>query len=98
MKTKLIICSVAALTLINGTQAQSRAENAVPVTPEKFIRAETYRYFDKTAKNGSFGKVTHSRKFRRPAELHDIVGPQRDTLSSLGVFGLDARALTSIRT
>jgi hypothetical protein len=36
-----------ALTLINGAQAQSRAGNAIPVTPENFIRAETDRYFGK---------------------------------------------------
>jgi hypothetical protein len=38
MKTKLIICAVAALTLINGTQAQSRAGNAVPVTVDNYNR------------------------------------------------------------
>ena len=45
MKAELIICALAALTVISGTQAQSPAENAVPVTPENFIRAETDRYF-----------------------------------------------------
>jgi hypothetical protein len=52
MRTKLIICSVAALTVIIGTQAQSRAGNALPVTPDNFVRAETDRYFGKMAKNG----------------------------------------------
>jgi len=38
MKTKLSIYALAALTLINETQAQSRADNAVPVNPDNFIR------------------------------------------------------------
>ena len=41
MKAKLFIHAVAALNVINGTQAQSRAGNAIPVTPDDFIRAET---------------------------------------------------------
>src|SRR5260370_7827174 len=61
MKTKLIICAVAALTVINGTQAQSRAGNAIPVTPDNFIRAETDHYFTPTVKNGGFGKFNHIR-------------------------------------
>lgn len=63
MKTKLIICALTALTLINGTQAQSRADNAVPVTADNFIRAETDRYFGKIGKNGIFCKFHHNRDF-----------------------------------
>jgi hypothetical protein len=96
MKTKLSIYVLAALALINGTQAQSRAENAVPVTPENFIRAETDRYFGKIAKNGSFGKFTHNREFGPIDKQNAIVRPQRDTLFSLGVFDLDAGPVTVI--
>ena len=81
MKAELIICALAALTVISGTQAQSPAENAVPVTPENFIRAETDRYFGKTAKNGSFGKFHHNREFG-PVDKQPVVRPNRDTLFS----------------
>jgi hypothetical protein len=95
MKAELIICALAALTVISGTQAQSPAENAVPVTPENFIRAETDRYFGKTAKNGSFGKFHHNREFG-PADKQPVVRPNRDTLFSTGVFDLDAGPVTVI--
>ena len=53
MKAELIICGLTALTLITGTQAQSRAGNAIPVTPENFIRAETDRLFRQDPPNRS---------------------------------------------
>jgi len=96
MKTKLSFYALAALTLINGTQAQSRAENAVPVTPDNFIRAETDHYFSTMVKNGSFGKFTHNRAFGPIEKQNAIVRPQRDTLFSLGVFDLDAGPVTVI--
>ena len=96
MKTKLSIYALAALTLINETQAQSRAENAVPVTPDNFIRAETDHYFSTMVKNGSFGKFTHNRAFGPIEKQNAIVRPQRDTLFSLGVFDLDAGPVTVI--
>jgi hypothetical protein len=96
MTTKLIICAVAALTVINGTQAQSPAGNAIPVTPENFIRAETDLYFGKIAKNGGFGQFTHNREFGPIEKQNAIVRPNRDTLFSLGVFDLDAGPVTVI--
>ena len=62
MKAKLFIHAVAALNVINGTQAQSRAGNAIPVTPNDFIRAETDHYFSTTVKNGGLGKFNHIRE------------------------------------
>ena len=96
MKTKLSIYALAALTLINETQAQSRADNAVPVNPDNFIRAETDHYFSTMVKNGSFGKFTHNRAFGPIEKQNAIVRPQRDTLFSLGVFDLDAGPVTVI--
>src|SRR5260370_42477434 len=93
MKTKLIIYALAALTVTNGTQAQSRADNAVPVTADNFIRAETDRYFGKIAKNGLFGKFHHNRDFG-PVDKQPVVRPNRDTLFSTGVFDLDAGPVT----
>jgi len=93
VRTKLIIYALAALTLINGTQAQSQAGNAVPVTRDSFIRAESDRYFGKIAKNGSFGKFTHNRELT-PIDKQLVVRTNRDTLFSAGVFDLDARPVT----
>jgi hypothetical protein len=93
MKTKLIIYGLAALTVINGTQAQSRAGNAVPVTPDNFIRAESDLYFGKLVKNGGFGKFNHNRELT-PLDKQLVVRTNRDTLFSVAVFDLDARPVT----
>jgi hypothetical protein len=82
MKTKLIIYALATLTLINGTQAQSRAGNAVPVNPDNFIRAESDLYFGKIVKDGSFGKFTHNRELT-PIDKQLVVRTNRDTLFPL---------------
>ena len=96
MKAKLVISALAALTVISGTQAQTLAGNAMPVTPDNFIRAETDHYFSTMVKNGSFGKFTHNRAFGPIEKQNAIVRPQRDTLFSLGVFDLDAGPVTVI--
>jgi hypothetical protein len=93
MKNKLIIYALAALTLINGTQAQSRAGNAVPVTADNFIRAESDHYFGKIIKDGGFGKFTHNRE-PTPIDKQLVVRPNRDTLFSVAVFDLDAGPVT----
>jgi hypothetical protein len=93
MKTKLIIYALAALTLINGTQATSRAGNAVPVTADNFIRAESDHYFGTTVKNGGFGKFTHNRELT-PLDKQFVVRTNRDTLFSVAVFDLDAGPVT----
>ena len=93
MKNKLIIYALAALTLINGTQAQSRAGNAVPVTADNFIRAESDHYFGKLIKDGSFGKFTHNRELT-PIDKQLVVRSNRDTLNSRAVFDLDAGPVT----
>src|SRR6266436_8213300 len=93
MKTELIIYALAGLTVINGTQAQSQAGNAVPVVPDNFIRAESDHYFGKIAKDGSFGKFTHNRELT-PIDKQLVVRPNRDTLFSVAVFDLDAAPVT----
>ena len=87
IKTELIICALAALTAINGTQAQSQGESVVAVTPD--IRAESDRYFGKMVKDGSFGKFTHNRELT-PIDKQLVVRSNRDTLNSTAVFDLDA--------
>jgi hypothetical protein len=81
------------LTVSDRTQAQSRAGNAVPVTPDNFIRAETDRYFGKMVKDGSFGKFTHNRELTS-IDKQLVVRSNRDTLSSTAVFDLDASPVT----
>ena len=93
MKTELIIYALAALTVIHRTQAQSQAGNAVPVTPDNFVRAESDRYFGKMVKDGSFGKFTHNRELT-PIDKQLVVRSNRDTLNSTAVFDLDAGPVT----
>ena len=90
MKTNLIIYALAAtLTVINGTEAQTREGNRVPVTADNFIRAESDLYFGKLVKDGSFGKFTHNRELT-PIDKQLVVRSNRDTLNSSAVFDLDA--------
>jgi hypothetical protein len=93
IKIELIIYALAALTVINVTQARSQGGNAVPVTPDNFIRAETDRYFSKMVKDGSFGKFTHNRELT-PIDKQLVVRSNRDTLNSTAVFDLDAGPVT----
>jgi hypothetical protein len=70
---------------------QSPKEDAIPVTPDNFARAETDMYFGMFAKRGGFGKFTHLRDL--PLE-NTGVRPNRDTLYSEAVFDLDAGPVT----
>ena len=94
MKTKLIIYALAAaLTVVNGTRAQSPAGYAVPVNPDDFIRAESDHYFGNVVKDGGFGKFTHNRELT-PIDKQLVVRSNRDTLNSGAVFDLDAGPVT----
>ena len=93
--TNLAAWVVAALTATLDIQAQTAsapAGNAVPVTVDNFIRAETDMYFTKFANRGGFGKFNHSRDL--PLGEDTGVRPNRDTLYSLSVFDLDAGPVT----
>ena len=70
------------------------AQNAkpTPVNVHNFVRAETDRYFGKTAiGDGAFGKLRHRREMAS-IDKQDVVRMNRDTLYSSGVFDLDASA------
>jgi hypothetical protein len=93
MQAKYIVyVSALLLTAINATQAQS-PNNAVPVTVDNFIRAESDLYAGNIAKDGGFGKLTHRRE---PASIdhQTVIRLNRDTLYSSGVFDLDAAPVT----
>jgi hypothetical protein len=65
---------------------------AVPVTADNFIRAETDMYLGNFVKRSGLGKLVHLREFR-PIEIPGV-RPNRDTFYSQGVFDLDAGPVT----
>jgi hypothetical protein len=72
------------------------AQNAkpTPVNVHNFVRAETDRYFGKTAiDDDAFGKLRHRREMAS-IDKQDVVRMNRDTLYSSGVFDLDASPVT----
>ena len=93
MKIRLIIYALAALTVTNGTQAQSPAGDTVPVTIENYNRAQTDVYFAGVVKNGGFGKFRHGRELSPPVQ-QGIVRPNRDTLYSVALVDLNAGPVT----
>jgi hypothetical protein len=94
MKVKLVIyASALALTAIYNARAQSPAGNAIPVTVDNFIRAESDTYAANISKDGGFGKLIHRRE---PAAIDNqtVIRLNRDTLYTSGVFDLDAAPVT----
>jgi hypothetical protein len=76
------------------TAPQSVAGNAVPVTADNFIRAESDKYFGGIIKDsGGIGKFLHRRE---PARIDNqtVIRLNRDTLYSSAVFDLDAGPVT----
>ncbi|TCM19370.1 uncharacterized protein DUF1214 [Novosphingobium sp. PhB165] len=63
------------------------------VNLDNFIRAETDTYFAAFAKEGAFGKLSHSREL---ADINHqtVVRTNRDTIYSRGVYDLDAGPIT----
>jgi hypothetical protein len=91
MRTKLIICALGALTVINQTQAQTR--NPVLVTVDNYNRAPTDVYFAGIVKNAGLGRFRHGREPAPPVQ-QGIVRPNRDTLYSFAIVDLDAGPVT----
>jgi hypothetical protein len=89
VKSHLKICVLAAgLVASCGCVAKALAD-AVPVTVDNFIRAESDLYFGNLIKDGGLGKLTHRRE---PASIDNqsVIRLNRDTLYSSAVFDLDA--------
>jgi len=78
---------------ISAVQAQSASGDAVPVTVDNFVRAESDMYLGNLAKGVGLGKFNHRRE---PASLDNqsVIRLNRDTLYSSGVFDLDAGPVT----
>jgi hypothetical protein len=94
MKTRLAVyASALALTAIYGARAQPPATNAIPVTVDDFIRAESDTYAPNLVKEGGLGKLHHRRE---PASIENqtVFRLNRDTLYTSGVFDLDAAPVT----
>jgi hypothetical protein len=78
----------------SGAFAQSPAGNAVPVTADNFVRAETDLYFGNAVKDaGGTGTFSHRRQ-PTPVENQPVIRMNRDTLYSAAVFDLDAGPAT----
>jgi hypothetical protein len=85
------IIALAAITVAHG---QAPSSDAIPVTPDTFIRAETDLYFSAVAlKNGGFGKLFFRRDVS-PIDQQDVIRQNRDTLYGSGVFDLNAGPVT----
>jgi hypothetical protein len=89
------LSSLAFVLIAIGTAgAQSPSGNAVPVTVDNFIRAESDLYFGGIIKDsGGIGKLLHRRE---PARIDNqtVIRLNRDTLYSSAVFDLDAGPVT----
>jgi hypothetical protein len=77
----------------SGAQAQTSG-NAVAVTVDNFIRAESDTYMGVVAiKEGGLGQFEHHRSLSR-IDAQTIIRMNRDTLYSAAVFDLDAGPVT----
>jgi hypothetical protein len=73
--------------------ATPTTKQAVTVTADNFIRAETDLYFGNSVSEGGFGKLFHRRE-PMSIEHQTVIRANRDTLYSSGVFDLDAGPVT----
>ncbi len=73
--------------------AAPTTKQAVTVTADSFIRAETDLYFGNSVREGGFGKLFHRRE-PMSIEHQSVIRANRDTLYSSGVFDLDAGPVT----
>jgi hypothetical protein len=90
MRIELTMCTLALALAASGARA---AGEAVEVTPDNFVRAESDRYFGAVVERGGFGKFEHNRA-PTPIDQQTVIRMNRDTLYSAGVFDLDAGPVT----
>jgi len=97
MKTNLtvrILLIALASTVTFPMEAQPPSDKAIHVTPDKFPRAESDKYFAAVAvQDGGFGKFHHNRE-PAPIDNQTVIRMNRDTLYSAAVFDLDAGPVT----
>ena len=94
MKTKHTNLVVSLLLGVFAAQL-THAVDAIPVTVDNFIRAESDLYFGGILKDsgGAIGKFNHRRE---PASIENqtVIRLNRDTLYSSALFDLDAGPVT----
>ena len=94
MKEVAMVCALILTVSTQAASGQSSSGNAVPVTVENFIRAESDLYLSAVAlKESGFGKFEHHRELS-PIDAQTIIRMNRDTLYSAAVFDLDAGPVT----
>jgi hypothetical protein len=97
MKLKALVLTAIVVASTGAAQAQpapQSAGNAIPVTVDNFIRAESDLYFAGILKDsGAIGKFLHRRE---PARIDNqtVIRLNRDTLYSSAVFDLDTGPVT----
>ncbi len=82
-----------AAALVIVATAYASAQEAIPVTADNIIRAESDAVFAGLVAQGGFGKFYHNRELT-PIDSRIVKRPNRDTLYSTGVFDLDAGPVT----
>jgi hypothetical protein len=94
MNASCRIVGVALLGLGATAWLPAIAADAIPVTVDNFIRAESDLYFSAIAlKEHGFGKFDHHRELS-PIDAQTVVRLNRDTLYSAAVFDLEAGPVT----
>jgi hypothetical protein len=75
--------------------ASAQAQNAVPVTVDNFVRAESDRYFARFLQEcgGQLSKLHHELNIAS-VDNQPVIRNNRDVLLSSAVFDLDAGAAT----
>ena len=69
------------------------ANDAVPVTADNFVRAESDLYFGSVTKKYGLGDIKLDRG-PTPLDQHTVIRMNRDTLYGAGVFDLDGGPVT----
>lgn len=94
MKIRFAVFAVASVLAFSRPGDAQMVGDAVPVTVENFIRAQSDLYFSAVAlKEDGFGKFEHKRELT-PIDNQTVIKQNRDTLYSAAVFDLDAGPVT----
>jgi hypothetical protein len=88
-----LYASAVVLAAIQAAHAQSPAGQALPVTADNFVRAESDVYMGNFAKEVGLGRLHHRREVAS-LDQQTVIRLNRDTLYSSGVFDLDAGPVT----
>ncbi|MHC8320879.1 DUF1214 domain-containing protein [Pseudomonas sp. GB2N2] len=97
MMRKTVFTLLGCTTLTWMTVAQANEvppkPDAMPVTVDNFVRAESDLYMGSLAKQGGLGKLLHRRE-AADIDHQTVIRLNRDTLYSSGIFDLDAGPVT----